>query len=486
MRRLFLLVAAVVLVDTSFFAAVSPLLPEYSDEFDLSKTGAGVLAAAYPAGTFAAAVPSGWLAARWGVKPTLLLGLGLLGVTSLVFAFANHIVLLDAARFTQGVGGACMWAAGMAWLVIGRPARAARRADRLGARGRDRRRAARAGARRRRDRRRAGDRVQRASPWAPPALAGFAWAPPASSPSRARCSRSSPAALRRPAVLAGFWLFTLPALFAGVIEVLGPLRLDDLGASGAAIGAIFLITAAAEAVISPIAGRLSDRRGRLTPIRAGLTGALVMAVLLPLPGTVVLLGVAILFAFASLGGFWAPAMALLSDASEESGLDQALAFSISNLAWAVGHVVGAGAGGAVAEVTLRRGALRGARRDHRSDARDRDRHGSPAARAGLNSSSPPSDGTSTPSWWCAPSSVSRPSAADASRPPTTYGQRVTTGRSRKCSSQARSTFIAWSKESESAADRRVRGPERAEPARERLVEGGVEPARAAARAAPRA
>ena len=121
MRRLFLLVAAVVLVDTMFFAAVSPLLPEYADEFDLSKTGAGVLAAAYPAGTFAAAVPGGWLAARWGVKPTLLLGLGLLGVTSLVFAFANHIVLLDAARFMQGVGGACMWAAGMAWLVAAAP-----------------------------------------------------------------------------------------------------------------------------------------------------------------------------------------------------------------------------------------------------------------------------------------------------------------------------------------------------------------------------
>ena len=50
MRRLFLLVAAVVLVDTMFFAAVSPLLPEYADEFGLSKTGAGVLAAAYPAG----------------------------------------------------------------------------------------------------------------------------------------------------------------------------------------------------------------------------------------------------------------------------------------------------------------------------------------------------------------------------------------------------------------------------------------------------
>jgi hypothetical protein len=77
----------------------------------------------------------------------------------------------------------------------------------------------------------------------------------------------------------------------------------------------------------------------------------VMAVLLPLPGTVLLLGVAVLFTFASLGAFWAPAMAMLSDASEDAGLDLALAFSISNLAWAAGHLVGSGAGGALADAT---------------------------------------------------------------------------------------------------------------------------------------
>jgi MFS family permease len=350
MRRLFLLVAAVVLVDTSFFAAVTPLLPAYSDEFDLSKTGAGVLAAAYPAGTFAGALPSGWLAARWGVKPTLLLGLGMLGVTSLVFAFADHIVLLDGARFIQGVGGACMWSAGMSWLVSAAPPE--RRGELIGS--------ALAAAI-------VGvvlgpvlggaatvigpEIVFSAVAVGAAALAAWAWATPGVAPQPGALLPQLATALRRPMVLAGFWLFTLPALFAGVIEVLAPLRLDDLGASGAAIGAVFLITAGVEAVVSPLAGRLSDRKGRFAPIRAGLIGAVVMAVLLPLPGTVVLMALAVLLAFASLGGFWAPAMALLSDASEESGLDQALAFSISNLAWAIGHVVGAGAGGAIAEAS---------------------------------------------------------------------------------------------------------------------------------------
>ncbi len=44
-RALVVFVSAVVLVDTIFYAAVVPLLPFYSDELGLGKTGAGVLEA---------------------------------------------------------------------------------------------------------------------------------------------------------------------------------------------------------------------------------------------------------------------------------------------------------------------------------------------------------------------------------------------------------------------------------------------------------
>src|SRR3954451_5802962 len=85
LRKLLFLASAVVLVDTSFYAAITPLLPDLTEHFGLSKTGAGVLAAAYPAGTFAGGLPGGWMAARVGVRPTVLAGLALMTLASVAF-----------------------------------------------------------------------------------------------------------------------------------------------------------------------------------------------------------------------------------------------------------------------------------------------------------------------------------------------------------------------------------------------------------------
>src|SRR5262245_31465405 len=115
MRRLLAFVSVVVFVDTMFYAAVTPLLPELSERFGLTKSGAGVLAAAYAAGTLVGALPGGWLAARAGVRTTVLLGLSLLVAASVAFAFADSVIVLDVARFAQGIGGAASWAGALGW-----------------------------------------------------------------------------------------------------------------------------------------------------------------------------------------------------------------------------------------------------------------------------------------------------------------------------------------------------------------------------------
>jgi MFS family permease len=83
------LVSAIVLVDVMFYSAITPLLPSYADDLDLSKSQAGVLSGAYAAGTMAASIPAGFLAMRWGVRPTLLSGLGLLAISCVAFGFAR-------------------------------------------------------------------------------------------------------------------------------------------------------------------------------------------------------------------------------------------------------------------------------------------------------------------------------------------------------------------------------------------------------------
>jgi MFS family permease len=348
-RRLVLLVSAIVMLDVAFYAAVAPLLPHYVDEFDLSKTGAGILTGSYAAGSLMGAIPGGWLAGRWGVKPTTLAGLLGLAGSSLVFGLAQEVWLLDVARFTQGIAGACTWAAGFAWIVERAPA--GRRGELIGTPLA----AAIAGALMGPVLGTVADELSPEVVFTGVAITALAlavpvWSEPAA-PGEATDLRRVAAALLIPAVRVGIWLTALPALAAGVLNVLVPLRLDALGAASVAIGATYLVAAALEALMSPILGRLSDRRGRLVPIRAGLIGAAVLLVLIPIPGSApVVAGLFVLTALAS-AAFWAPAMAMLSDEVERVRVQQGYAFAFTNIAWSTGLLVGNGGGSALAEVT---------------------------------------------------------------------------------------------------------------------------------------
>jgi MFS family permease len=130
MVRLLALVCAIVAVDTVFFSALTPLLPHYAAAAGLTKAGAGILVAAYPAGTLIGSLPSGALVTRFGDRTVAVLGLALMGVSTLAFGWSTSAGLLDAARFVQGVGGACTWTASLSWLATAAPEK--RRGELLG------------------------------------------------------------------------------------------------------------------------------------------------------------------------------------------------------------------------------------------------------------------------------------------------------------------------------------------------------------------
>lgn len=348
-RRLVFVVGAVVFVDTTFYAVIAPLLPSLAHQLHLSKLSAGVLTASYAAGVLAGSIPGGIAVARIGPRATMIAGLSMLAGSTVAFALVHGIVGLDAARFIEGVGGACSWAGGLAWIVNETPP------ERRGAV--------------------MGTAVGAAVGGAlcGPAIGVLATAVgrlPAFSVivaaalallvattrleahrlDSAQGLRHLLAALRgRRAIWIGVWLVTVPAVASGVVTVLAPLRLHHFGAGAAVIGATFLIAAAAESIVAPATGRLSDRHGRIAVLRLGLAATAVLLLCFELPSASLPLVVLIVALVASIGIFWAPAMAMLSDEAEAEGLDQGLAAALINLAWAAGQITGAGAGGAIAK-----------------------------------------------------------------------------------------------------------------------------------------
>jgi MFS family permease len=342
------LTGAVVFVDTLFFAALTPLLPHFAHTLGLGKTGAGVLAAAYPAGAFVGAIPSGIVAARLGVKPTVVAGLAIVAVCTALFGIASEPWQLDAARFAQGVASAFTWTGAIGWLVAeAPPGRRGRLIGQVFA-------AAVVGAL-------FGPVIGGIASiagigWtfgavAAASLALVAWAvvTPAERPLQAQGPMLLVRALGDRRMLGAFWFVVLPALLFGTLSVLAPLRLSALGFSAVAIGSVFLCSAALEAVNNVALGHLSDRRGPLLVL--GLVASVPVALLLPWPDHAWLLAVLVVCGGLAFGTFFTPGMTLLTNLAESRGLEYGYASALVNLAWAPGQTLGAAGGGALAHAT---------------------------------------------------------------------------------------------------------------------------------------
>jgi MFS family permease len=346
-RRLLVFISIVVFVDTMLFGVMIPLLPAYADSFDLSKLQAGVLFGAYGAGAVLGGVPGGLIAARVGPRRAVLVGLVLLALACFAFAAAGTPTALGLARLVQGFSSTMTWAGALAWVTVESPR--TRRGQTLGLVFACAVAGAITGPM-------FGAVAKAASievSFVVVGLVALALATAAALRPPARREKLSggglSGALADPAFLVGLWLSALPAFFFGVLDVLAPLALHDAGYGAFAIGTLFVVAGIAEIAVGPMAGRISDRRGRMLPIQIALGCSLVSAVLLSFVSAPVPLMIVAVLGAVSFASLYAPGMALTSDRAEASGLAMALAFGLMNTAWALGVVLGPTVGGGLAD-----------------------------------------------------------------------------------------------------------------------------------------
>lgn len=350
MRRLLVLASAMVFLDLTFFTAIAPLLPEYVDDLHMSTAQAGILSAAYAAGTLAASLPGGYLASRFGPRRTVIIGLCGLGVASLLFGLLDSPWPLDAARFIQGIAGALIWSGALTWLINSYPED--QRGQVIGT---------------------ALGTAVAGSLIGPAlgALAGsvgtelvFAAVLVVSLVLAYLASRLPDTMVRenqplrevfrclvdRPLVEAAIFVSS-PSLMFGAIDVLLPLRINALGGGHALIAVGFIGGAAIESVLAPLAGRMSDRIGRRAPYILGMAICTVAMVFYAFADSLATVIASLLLTSLGSGFCFAPAMTLISDAADASGLHQGYAVAVTNMAWAAAQVLGGVAGAAVAGVT---------------------------------------------------------------------------------------------------------------------------------------
>jgi MFS family permease len=151
-------------------------------------------------------------------------------------------------------------------------------------------------------------------------------------------------AFRRPEAFIPGIVAIAGAAFLGMVDFAVPLDLDRrLGTTATAIGLLFALAAAMDAVGAPIAGRQGDRRGRLPVV---VTGGLVIAASgagLAIFGT--LAGAALSLVVFGIGQaiLFAGAVPWLDDAFGE--FNRGLAYGGLNLVYATGYTVGPLVGG---------------------------------------------------------------------------------------------------------------------------------------------
>jgi len=341
------LVTFATFTDILAYSIAIPVLPDISRRLGASPTMIGLLFASFGVTVLAISLPMGAVSDRMGRKGPLVGGLLALAASTVMFAFAEELPGLFAARLVQGAADAVTWVVGFALLAdLYGPAERGRImglvmsgttfgfmiGPTLGGWLYET----------------GGVRVPFLSVavFAFLAAIGFAWL---KIPAKHAAHEAVPvsAILRVPAVAV---CSAAVVVIGGTIAMVEPILSLFLAASiqlgPARIGTVFGAGAVASAVLHPLTGHLADRWGAR---RVTIWGLVATGLVLPFLGFIDSFGSAVgLFILntAAVAVVITPSLAYMAEATSTTGVGSfGVAFGLYNFAWAVGLLIGPALGG---------------------------------------------------------------------------------------------------------------------------------------------
>jgi len=347
--RLVAILLVIAVGEALFFSLLTPLLPYFEREFALSKTEAGLLVAVFAIGWIMGAIPPLLMGDLIGTKNILLVGLLILALTSLLFGIIDSYSMLLLLRFLQGVAATFCFSGALAWLVDITPRQ--RRSETIGIYSG----AAAAGSM-------LGAGVG--------GLAGKLGLFPVLGVLSVLLLCVSvliglQSAPREPTLPsnASLWkvhysrhiigpqgLVILPGFLIGMILVLAPLELNQVGLNSLAIGAVFFVAAAIGVLARPYVGRWADRQGALVVLHRLLLLMIPLTLVVPWMSHEWIMPICVIVAVTTYGVCWGPSMVIVSRAYEDAHVAQLAGFALMSVTSGVGVVLGSAAAGAIADV----------------------------------------------------------------------------------------------------------------------------------------
>src|SRR5947208_4656045 len=103
--------------DLVAYSVAVPVLPDYARRLHATPTMVGLLFASFGVTLLTVSIPMGAMSDRIGRKGPLVAGLVALAAATLLFAFADSLPWLFAARLVQGAADAVTWVVGFALIA---------------------------------------------------------------------------------------------------------------------------------------------------------------------------------------------------------------------------------------------------------------------------------------------------------------------------------------------------------------------------------